>query len=212
MALLGQGMAGWKGGGTSPRGLRGDAPTPPCFGRLLASRVFKRQAVRRVPADTGLLIELEVAFRFCRTVYPSREALDLPTMVDGALAAFEVVCSRFVDRTSVGHASFVADNAGFDALVYSDQALSINDLTRLGGRAEVWREGTLIRRALSEDERTDPLMALQFIWQQLATRNLSIGEGEIVTTGTLVAPIDVSGAGQYEGRIGEAVVHIEVTA
>jgi 2-keto-4-pentenoate hydratase len=133
-------------------------------------------------------------------------------MVDGALAAFEVVCSRFVDRTSVGHASFVADNAGFDALVYSDQALSINDLTRLGGRAEVWREGTLIRRALSEDERTDPLMALQFIWQQLATRNLSIGEGEIVTTGTLVAPIDVSGAGQYEGRIGEAVVHIEVTA
>jgi 2-keto-4-pentenoate hydratase len=212
MALLGQGMAGWKGGGTSPRSLRGDAATPPCFGRLLASRVFKRQAVRPVPADTGLLIELEVAFQFRRTVYPSREPLDLPTMIDGALAAFEVVRSRFVDHTLVGHASFVADNAGFDALVYSDQALSINDLTRLGERAEVWCGDTLVRQALSEDERTDPLTALQFIWQQLAMRDLSIGEGDIVTTGTLVAPIHASGAGQYEGRIGEAVVQIEFAA
>lgn len=203
---VGEGIAGWKIAGASPRGLRGEGPSP-VIGRVIASRVLPSDGLLALPADTTMTLEAEVAVRFARSVSPSREALDVASMIDAAHVAIEVVCSRFFDRKAVGQPSFVADNAGFHALVVG-QRIPFDPDSLFDDDAGIWREGERAGASLSGDARTQPFQSLAFLWDQLARQGLTIEAGAIVTTGTLCVPVDTAVKGRYEARIGEGCVAV----
>ncbi|WP_455289471.1 hypothetical protein [Cupriavidus necator] len=200
-----EGIAGWKLAGASPRGLRGELPNPPATGVLIPSRVVQSDAVVQLPPGRSATLEVEVAFCFSRTVSPRDEAFDAASMIEYAAVAVEVVCSRFLDRKSVGQPSFIADNVGFHALVVGGK-LNHADSTAFGKHAGLWRGGERIANSLAGSDRTKPFLSLGFLWNQLAEQDRKIVEGSIVTTGTVTAPVDVTGSGHYEARIGETGV------
>jgi 2-keto-4-pentenoate hydratase len=203
--LLGEGIAGWKLAGASPRGLRGEAPNAPVTGLLVPSRVVTSGAVVQLPPGRNATLEIEVSLRFSRDVAPAEEAFDASSMIEEASLTIEVVCSRFVDRKVVGQPSFVADNVGFHTLVRGDK-LDFLDSTPFAGDAELLQDGNPIAGPLSGDDRTNPYLALTFLWSQLSEKRLTIPKGAVVTTGTLSVPVDVTQSGHYQGRLGNASV------
>lgn len=202
---LGEGTAGWKLAGASPRGLRGALPNPPTTGVLIPSRVFASGAPVRLPAGRGATLEVEVSLRFSREVSPADEAFDAASMLAEASLAVEVVCSRYLDRKAVGQPSFVGDNVGFHALVRGDR-LGFTAGSSFDGEAGLWREGDRIAASLAGDDRTNPFLSLAFLWDRLGKQRLHIAEGSVVTTGTLTVPVDVTQGGYYEARLGDAKV------
>lgn len=202
---LGEGTAGWKLAGASPRGLRGALPSPPATGVLIPSRIFASGALVRLPAGRGATLEVEVSFRFSREVSPADEAFDAASMLAEASLAVEVVCSRYLDRKAVGQPSFVGDNVGFHALVRGDR-LGFTAGSSFAGEAGLWREGDRIAASLAGDDRTNPFLSLAFLWDRLGKQRLSIAAGSVVTTGTLTVPVDVTQGGHYEARLGDAKV------
>lgn len=201
---LGEGVAGWKLAGASPRGLRGALPDPPATGLLVASRIVGSGAVVQLPAGRDATLEVEVSFCFSRAVSPADEDFDPASMIGEASLTVEVVCSRFLDRKSVGQPSFVADNAGFHALVRGDQ-LGVTGSATFEGDAGLWRDGDRIASSLAGEDRTNPFLSLGLLWERLSEQRGAIAKGAIVTTGTLTAPVDVFG-GYYEARLGDARV------
>lgn len=202
---IGEGIAGWKLAGASPRGLRGDLPTGPATGCLIPSRVFRSGAVVRLPAGATMTLEAEVAFRFARTVSPADEELDAASMIAQANVAIEVVCSRFTDRKSVGQPSFIADNVGFHSLVCGDP-VNFSNRSLFDEDAGLWRNGERVGNSLDGEDRTRPLMALGFLWSEFGRLGKMIPEGSVVTTGTLSVPVETSRTGHYEARVGNASV------
>lgn len=207
---LGEGAAGWKLAGASPRGLRGELPNAPVTGLLIPSRIFASGAVVQLPPGRSATLEVEVSFRFSREVSPADEAFEAASMIEEASLSVEVVCSRFLDRKSVGQPSFVADNVGFHALIRGDR-LDFTAGSSFDGDAGLWREGERIASSLVGDDRTNPYLSLGFLWDELGKQRRSIAKGSVVTTGTLTVPVDVNNGGHYEARLGDAKVAFTLT-
>lgn len=198
---LGEGTAGWKLAGASPRGLRGELPNAPSTGLLVPSRVMPSHAAVALPHGRTATLEVEIAFCFSRDVAPSEETFDAASMISHASLAVEVVCSRFLDRKSVGQPSFLADNIGFHALVCGDFVdFAVPAFSE--AEAGLWRDDERIASGLTGSDRTDPFQSLAFLWNKLRSEGGSIAKGAIVTTGTLTAPVDVTKAGNFEARLG----------
>lgn len=191
--------------GASPRGLRRELPNPPAIGILIPGSVFQSGAVVPLPLGRSATLEVEVAFSFSRQVSPADEAFDAASMIECATVAVEVVCSRFLDRKAVGQPSFIADNVGFHALIRGDRIDHTGDAS-FGEEAGIWRDGERIAHSLSGDDRTKPFLSLGFLWDRLGTQGATIAAGTVVTTGTLTAPVDVFGGGDYVARVGGATV------
>lgn len=207
---LGEGVAGWKLAGTSPRGLRGELPSSPAIGMLLPSRVVRSGAAIEIPPGRNATLEVEVAFRFGRDVLPAEEPFDT-SMLDCAMLAVEVVCSRFLDRKSVGQASFLADNIGFHALICGDELKPVTQST-FDDEVELWRDGERIAVGLQGDDRIKPFLSLGFLWETLGKRGVVVPLGAAVTTGSLTVPAEVSGRGDFEARLGNANVSFSLTS
>ncbi|KAI3589198.1 hypothetical protein D9X30_5845 [Cupriavidus sp. U2] len=207
---LGEGVAGWKLAGASPRGLRGELPNSPATGILLPSRVVGSGAEIQIPPGRNATMEVEVVFRFGREVLPAEEPFDT-SMLDCAMLAVEVVCSRFTDRKSVGQASFVADNIGFHALICGDELQPVTQST-FDDEVGLWRDGERIAVGLQGEDRTKPFLSLGFLWESLGKRGVVMPLGAAVTTGSLTVPADVSGRGDFEARLGNAKVRFSLTS
>ncbi|MBP0632743.1 fumarylacetoacetate hydrolase family protein [Cupriavidus sp. AcVe19-1a] len=202
---LGDGIAGWKLAGASPRGLRGELPNPPATGLLGHSRIVQSGGTVQLPPGRSATLEVEVAFCFARAVSPAHDAFDAASMIAYATVAVEVVCSRFLDRKAVGQPSFVADNVGFHALVLGDK-LEFCDSASFDEDAGLWRDGERIANGMTGDDRTKPFLSLGHLWEKLRKQGSKIAEGSLVTTGTLTVPVDVTAGGYYEGRIGGSAI------
>lgn len=207
---MGEPLAGWKIAGANPRALRGETGTTPLLGGLLPSVVVDSGAVLPVPAGAKLTIEVEIGVHFRRAANPAGEAFDPAAMIDQAMITIEAVCSRFVDRKAVGIPSFIADDAGFHALVRGELLPGASASALLGAEASLWRDGAQIGHALEGDNRTDPLIAMGHLWEVFARRGTAIPQGALITTGTLIVPVDTNTPGRYEGRVGDKAVRFSI--
>lgn len=210
LALGGEPVVGWKIAGASPRCLRGELPAVPLIGAVVPSRLVHAGATLTIHAGAPLTLEAEVAVSFGRDVVPADEPFD-HAMVDRVFAAIEVVRSRFVDRKAVGQPSFAADNVGFHALVCGD-AVDLARTEPFLAPVEMRFNDEVIATSLQGDDRTQPFAALAFLWSEFARRGIAIARGAVITTGTLTAPVDVTGPGLVEARVGGVRVALRLTA
>lgn len=207
--LSGQSLFGWKIAATSKAGQAHIGVDGPIAGRLLASRVFIGS--HRVPfaGNEMRVAEAEFAFRFGQAL-PSRAATYSQDEVLAAVAslhpAIEIPNSRYRDFVKVGAPQLIADNACAHYFVLGDattQAWRDIDLSQYAVTGIV--ENKLTREGKGANVLGDPRIALTWIVNELSRLSIGIGQGQVVTTGTCVIPLECN-AGDHIiadfGRLG----------
>lgn len=77
------------------------------------------------------------------------------------------------------------------------------------GRARMHASG--VTHALSGGACTQPQRSRELFWAHAAARGIRLARGQVITTGTLVQPVDVDEPGEYEGRVGDARVRFTLS-
>lgn len=190
--------AGWKIGVGSPAAMRGAGLSRPLVGQLERARLHSSGVQLSLPAYTPVTIECEIAFVLDRDLPPVRgRAIDAAD-IRSTCVTFEVVRSRFVDRKTVGWPSFTADNVGFEALVVGQtlcQGLDPEVMRQLAENVVVYLNGEPRAKGLFDDTATDPLNSLAALYAHAAERGETLMAGDIITTGAMCEPFDISGTG-----------------
>ncbi len=200
--------AGWKLGVGSPAAMRAAQLSRPLIGQLEAARCHTSGARLHLPMNGPLTIECEIAFVLARDIEPLPGRGVQPDDIRHTCLTFEVVRSRFIDRKSVGWPSFTADNVGFEALIIGPPActgLDLQVLRELAQTTVVHLNGEPRARTLHGDAATDPLNSLAALYAHAAEQGETLRAGDIVSTGALCEPFDISGSGheltvRYLGR------------
>ncbi|CAM5764904.1 2-keto-4-pentenoate hydratase [Labrys miyagiensis] len=204
VARLGGPVVGWKLGGGSPAGKRQNGLTVPLIGQIVASRSLKSGDLAPRTNGRPLVVEFEIAFVVDEDVEAG--ALQaLPGRIS-AHASFELVQSRYADRTKASVPETVADNAFAHAIVLGE-ALDIGDLGAIVADVAVEVDGVEQARGLAGEDLVDPLAALHEFIDHARRRELSLRRGNVILTGTLTRPFETpEGAGRITARsIGKAV-------
>ncbi|MGO4330941.1 fumarylacetoacetate hydrolase family protein [Cupriavidus sp. 2TAF22] len=199
IAALGDPVAGWKLGVGSANAMRRANLARPLVGQVGASRCLAAGDTVTVPAGAVVTIEFEIAVQLARDVAPVRDALapaELAALIGHAQVAFEVVLSRYEDRTAVGMPAFAGDNVGFHALVLGPQ-IDAASMEEVRASASVALDGQVCALPLAGDDAIYPLEALGSLLAHAAERGITLRKGTVVTTGTLTRPFDVP-AGPHE--------------
>jgi 2-keto-4-pentenoate hydratase len=195
-ALARQPVAGWKIAATSSAGQRHIGVDGPLAGRLLAERLLPPGSVVSLAGNQMRVIEAEFAFRMGADLPPRAGAYtqsEVMAAVASLHAAIEVPDSRYENFATVGEAQLIADFACARWLVVGPPMparwrtidLAAHPVRVMMGQVEV---------ALGQGSNVlgDPRIALTWIANEVARHGPGLREGDLVTTGTCVAPVAVS--------------------
>lgn len=197
---------GWKVAATSAAGQAHINVDGPLAGRLLASRVVAEGVPLPLRANRMRVAEVEFAFRMGRSLPPRPE----PYATDAVVAAvaalhlgIEVPDSRFTDFTAVGAAQLIADNACADRFVLGPAVAAPWREADLAAHAVLGVNGkALVHEGCGGNVLGDPRIALTWLVNELGRHGITLGEGEIVTTGTCVVPVPVAPGDVVTGDYG----------
>ncbi|HUF19436.1 MAG TPA: fumarylacetoacetate hydrolase family protein [Burkholderiales bacterium] len=205
--ISGQQTYGWKIAATSTAGQRHIGVDGPLAGRLLSKRVLEPQV--KVPLEGNIMrvAEAEFAFRMGSDLPPRDQPYsvdEVMTAVEALHPAIEVPDSRYRDFARVGAAPLIADNAcaawfvpGIEtAAPWYERNLAEHTVTvTLNGR--IAGEGT------GANVLGDPRVALTWIANELSTCGEGLRAGQVVTTGTCVAPVEIAAGDLVLAEFGE---------
>jgi 2-keto-4-pentenoate hydratase len=188
-------LFGWKIAATSRAGQIHIGVDGPLAGRLLAEWI--REGDSKVPFGTNHMkvAEIELAFRMGRDLEPRRtpyQVDEVSSTIEALYPAIEIPNSRYEDLLSAGVPQLLADDTCADYLVigrptHTDRR-SI-DLARHKVVATV--SGKTPREGKGEEVLGNPLNALTWLANELSRLGVPLGAGQVVTTGTWVAPLPV---------------------
>lgn len=199
VATMNDAPSGWKLGLGNPAWLRNSGLGKPLVGRVLGSRVHRSGDTVRVVAGAPITFEFEIAFVLACDIPPTMQ-VDRPLeVVASTCTTFELLRSRFDDRLAVGWPSFAGDSVGFEALVVGAEVdpARIDAIVR---SVVVEHDGVEAARGLSGDALTDPIASLGALLAHARQYGVTLGRGEIVTTGIVARPFDFSGDGEFVAR------------
>ncbi len=206
-ALSSQPLFGWKIAATSIAGQRHIGVDGPLAGRLLAERVLPPGSTIDLAGNLMRVAEVEFAFRMGADLAPR----DVPYEVDEVMAAvatlhpaIEIPDSRYSRFTEVGAPQLIADNACAHLFVLAPpteidwRAIDLS-------RQRVWGKvlGRYERDGSGANALGDPRIALTWIANELSRLGITLGSGQVVTTGTCVTPLDVRPGDRVEVDLGE---------
>lgn len=187
-------LAGWKIAATSAAGQAHIAVDGPLAGRLLAERVHMSGEEIPFGANHMRVAEAEFAFRMAVDL-PPRDSpysmADVMAAVDSLHPAIEIPDSRFEDFTVVGAPQLIADNACAHEFVLGAPAPSAWRSLDLAAHRVRGVAGRLERAGIGANVLGDPRAALTWLVNELSALGLTLGEGQIVTTGTCLVPLPI---------------------
>ena len=205
--LAGSSIAGWKIAATSAGGQNHIGVTAPLEGPYLESRIHSDGAILSMAGNHMAVAEAEFAFRFGRSLdfrsepYEVEEILEA---VDSLHPSLEFPDSRISEFATVGAAALLADCAcGRDwvlgAASTADWATANLQMApaRLIVNDEVVSEGT------GEDALGSPLLALNWVVNQLRIRGITIESGQYITTGVCGLPKPIRSGDRVICDLGE---------
>ena len=201
-------LFGWKIAATSVAGQRHIGVDGPLAGRLIHETVYADGATLTLGNNHMRVAEAEFAFRMGRDLPPRKEPYEQAEVL-AAVAhlhlAIELPDSRFTDFTQVGAAQLIADNGCGHQFVLGPEAPDIWRSLDLSQHRVIGRVGTLEREGVGSNVLGDPRTALAWLANELSQHGLTLAQGEIVTTGTCLVPLEI-GAGDHVsadfGRLG----------
>ncbi|MGQ0484738.1 MAG: 2-keto-4-pentenoate hydratase [Hyphomicrobiales bacterium] len=191
-----QKVVGWKIAATSAAGQKHINVDGPLAGRLLQNRVLAAGATVRLGDNIMRVAEAEFAFSFGEDL-PAELALydrsEVLAAVAGLHLSLEIPDSRYRDYTAVGAAQLIADTACASWLVTAPSAYAewrSLDLVRHRVAAHV--NGSLVASGSGEAVLGDPVIALTWLVNEVATYSGGIKAGDLVTTGTCLKPVTIA--------------------
>lgn len=204
--LSGQTVFGWKIAATSLMGQAHIGVDGPLAGRLLSQRILQDGAVISLSGNLMRVAEAEFAFRLGRSLPKRDELYSVEEVLDAAESlhpAIEIPDSRYHDFVRVGAPQLIADNACASWFVLG-AATPANwredDLAQHEVRA--YRNGTLVASGSGSNVLGDPRIALTWIANELNTFGDGLLAGQVVTTGTCIAPPSISPGDRFRVDFG----------
>ena len=186
--------AGWKIAATSQAGQKHIQVNGPLAGRLLRGRILEDGAVCSLAANSMGVIEAEFAFRFGELVPPRDRAYmaeEVFSRVSELCLTIEIPDTRFNGLN--GKLQLLAECACSWWLVKSAPVqVNWRDLDLKSHKVNVSRNGENVAEGVGANVLGDPREALSWLVNDVGSRGVSIGAGELVTTGTCVVPVPVS--------------------
>jgi 2-keto-4-pentenoate hydratase len=196
-------LFGWKIAATSTAGQAHINVTGPLAGRLLREKAFESGAELPFGVNHMKVAEAEFAFRMGRDLPPRADAYSVDEVLAAVATlhpAIEVPDSRFDDFTRVGEAQLIADNACAHQFVLGPpatvdwRAIDLVEHTATGtvGRPFQGRhEPALTREGKGANVLGDPRVALAWLANELSSLGMTLKAGQVVTTGTCLAPLPI---------------------
>ena len=188
-------LRGWKIAATSAAGQAHIGVDGPLAGRLLAEMVFPDGATVPLGANRMRVAEAEFAFRMARDLPPRAEPYTTEEVLAAVAAlhtAIEVPDSRFADFATVGAAQLIADNACAHQFVLGPEAPASWRGMDLAAHRVVGRvSGQPDREGIGANVLGDPRIALTWIANELSRHGVTLGAGQVVTTGTCLVPMEI---------------------
>lgn len=197
--LLGEPVVGWKVGG---------APGP-LVGRVYASRLYATPAALPRWQFPAAGVECEIGFRLLGDLPARSTAYAVEEVADAAVLAFtiELTGSRYVDgkvsaETDDELRALVADNAAGAGLVVGPEVDRWRDLTLLDIPVELRINGGPQIAPNPLAKRTDPLVVLVWLANELSRRGIGLAGGQYVTTGSATLPQPLRPGDEATARYG----------
>ncbi len=197
-------LFGWKIAATSLAGQKHIAVDGPLAGRILAERVVPKGSEVHLGSNRMRVAEAEFAFKMAQDL-PPRAADYSQGEVVAAIGtmhpAIEVPDSRFSDFTKVGAAQLIADNACAHQFMLG-AATTVDwrgidlALHKVVGTISGRRGRTVKHQGTGASVLGGPLIAMTWLANELSRIGVGLKAGEVVTTGTCVAPLPL-----HEGDI-----------
>ena len=163
---------------------------------ILARTIFADGADLRIADYPSLGIEVEVAVTLNRDL-PLRSqdytADDLQAAIGSVHLAFEVLASRFIDRSKVPLLAGIADLQHSGAVVLG-AAVAPVPLPEFGTQAiELSVDGTVVASTPGNAPTSNMLTALAWLANHAASRGLPLKTGDVIITGSRIGPLPVTG-------------------
>ncbi len=198
--VAGQPVVGWKIAATSAAGQAHIQVDGPLAGRILAGFVHPVGATLSLAGNRMRVVEPEFAFRMARAL-PPREAPytvdEVRAAVDSLHPAFEVPDSRYAEFTRAGKAQLIADDACCGRFAFGPAAPATwreTDLAAHQVQAVVTgADGAERYRRDGEGQALlgDPLAALTWLANELASLGTGLRAGDWACCGTCMVPLQV---------------------
>lgn len=211
-------LFGWKIAATSVAGQVHIGVDGPLAGRLMRSRVRHSGDCLSLASNLMRVAECEMAFRMAMDLPPrdrpySRD--EVTAAIDALMPAIEVPDSRYEHFEKAGAPQLIADNACAREFVLGAATGVDWRSMDLAGHAVVAHvvddEGKLLSEHTGSGANVlgHPLVALTWIANELSGLGIGLRAGEVVTTGTCLAPVPVNGGEEVRadfGVLGQVVV------
>jgi 2-keto-4-pentenoate hydratase len=212
-------LFGWKIAATSKAGQAHINVDRPLAGRLLQERVIESGGDMPLGRNHMRVAEAEFAFRMGVDVPPRSTPYSRMDVLDAVATlhpAIEIPDSRFDDFTLVGAPQLIADNACAHYFVPGPAATvdwraidlaahhAIGTVRHANGQ---W----LHRQGVGANVLGDPRDALTWLINELSSLGITLRAGEMVTTGTCLAPLPIEAGDEVDadfGVLGRVTVRI----
>lgn len=201
--------AGWKIAATSVAGQRHIGVSGPLAGRLLVERTHPEGTVLSMAGNRMAVAEPEFVFRFGRDLAPRSSPYTVPEVLAAVAElrlGIEVPNSRFLDFVQAGEAQLVADNACAHEFILgpvvhaewrtADLATHRVHATVAGPRRRYERDG------VGGNVLGDPRIALAWLVNELSSLGITAQQGQVVTTGTCVPPLEIEAGDEVTADFG----------
>jgi len=195
MAVAQRPQFGWKIAATSTAGQQHIGVDGPLAGRLLEGQISHSGASVSLRGTQMGVAEPEFAFRMGRDLPPRRQPYtteEVTAAVDTLHPSIEIPDSRFDNFALAGGAQLIADNACAHLFVLGAAAPASwrgIDLSSHCVQAHV--EGRYGRTGIGANVLGGPLLALTWIANELSALGITLCTGQVVTTGTCMAPLEI---------------------
>ena len=190
-------LFGWKLAATSAAGQAHINVDGPLAGRLLREKAFDTGASLPFGANHMRVAEAEFAFRMGSDLPPRAETYrvdEVLAAVEALHPAIEIPDSRFEDFTIVGAPQLIADDACAHLFVLGPGVGRSGwvDVDLAEHRVLGTVVGRLAREGKGSNVLGDPRDALTWLANELSSLRITLKAGQVVTTGTCLAPLPIS--------------------
>ena len=212
-------LYGWKIAATSLAGQKHIGVDGPLAGRILSEKVIAEGAACDLTHVHMKFAESEFAFRMGADL-PPRERPYTQAEVMAAVAslhpAIEIPDSRFADCVTRGAIQLICDNACAHAFYLGAQSrvdwhtMDLSQVVTAGRVLDAQGKLKLEWPGSGANVLGDPRVALTWLANELSAHGVTLRAGQVVTTGTCVAPMPVSPGDTFIadfGVLGQARLH-----
>ena len=201
----GQPLYGWKIAATSIAGQKHIGVDGPLAGRILAERVIEDGGSCALGSNLMKVAEMEFAFRMAGDLPPrdtDYSQSEVMAKVASLHPAIEIPDSRYNNFERVGLASLIADNACAHRFVLGPEAKDWRGLDLAAHKVRGLRNGQIAEEGQGSNVLGGPVIALTWLANELSRHGMTLGRGQVVTTGTCVKPLTIAAGERVEGDFG----------